>query len=453
MDLPRRPDPLAVALGNASLLGVGYLLLRRRRLAVATVAVTVALVAVTVAVAAVWCEVLVLVWWGGTIAHGWFAAGPRAASARHRLVALAVTVPVLLVIGLLRFDTARIEGRVTAARDAGDCPGVVAAQDRLWFGHRVAGASLAARGDATVRTCRRLAAAKAELVTALDGHTKALGPGYAALAAALREPGNDKIVAAALDGFLDGLPAEDPCVTVAVTDRLRARKPSHDVLDRTAAAVRRTAPKALVGCGDALMKIASYEQARARYQQLLDQYPDDAHAAGAKDGAELAHVSELLSSPPPTPRLAYCAHPAKYSKAEPYGRGTNRAVFIGGSDEDYTDKLPGSWRTTDPADARAVVCVDEKRQGAAAQTCPYRDGDSGGTTEVTFHKIAVPVEVYELRTGKRVARRTLQIGGSSCPPFISYTRYGTFDPGPDRDQDVTPSDSDIRDAFRPLVIR
>lgn len=40
----RAHDPLAVALGNASLLGVGYLMLRRRRLAVAAAVVTVVLV-------------------------------------------------------------------------------------------------------------------------------------------------------------------------------------------------------------------------------------------------------------------------------------------------------------------------------------------------------------------------------------------------------------------------
>src|SRR5205809_338768 len=56
-------DPLAVALGNASLLSVGYLILGRRKLAVAAGLVTIALVSVLVSVARPWCQVVVLVWW------------------------------------------------------------------------------------------------------------------------------------------------------------------------------------------------------------------------------------------------------------------------------------------------------------------------------------------------------------------------------------------------------
>jgi hypothetical protein len=77
-------DPLAVALGNASLLGVGYLMLERRKLAVAAGAVTVVLVSALVSVARSWCEVVVLLWWAAVIVHGWFLAGGRQEPLPHR---------------------------------------------------------------------------------------------------------------------------------------------------------------------------------------------------------------------------------------------------------------------------------------------------------------------------------------------------------------------------------
>ncbi|HEY3631053.1 MAG TPA: hypothetical protein VGL21_09155, partial [Jatrophihabitantaceae bacterium] len=68
---PRRQDPLAVVVGNASLLSLGYWLLRQRALAVVTELVTLALVIVMVTSAQTWAEILVLVWWAAMVVHGW----------------------------------------------------------------------------------------------------------------------------------------------------------------------------------------------------------------------------------------------------------------------------------------------------------------------------------------------------------------------------------------------
>ncbi|MGP4009302.1 hypothetical protein [Streptomyces sp. 4N124] len=67
----------------------------------------------------------------------------------------------------------------------------------------------------------------------------------------------------------------------------------------------------------------------------------------------------------------------------------------------------------------------------------------------------MPVKVYELRTGKLVTNRKIQIDGSSCPPSVSYYEYGydSDDSGPDPDDYVEESKSDVREAFRPLVVR
>jgi hypothetical protein len=459
---PQARDPLAVALGNASLLGVGYLLLGRRALAAAAAAVTVVLVAVLVAVGHVWCEVVVLVWWAAGIVHGWFLAGGRTrgtAVRRQRLVALGTAVAVLLAVGLLRFDASRIAHHVTEARERGDCAGVLSAQGGVWFGDRIGDAPLTARGDDSVRACHRLATARAELTTGLGGDTGALKDGFGILAGVLAEPGNGRTVETVLNGFLNRLPTKDNCHTVTVTDWLRDRKPSHDTLDRSAATATRTAPAALAGCGDDLMAAKNWKQARTRYRQLLDQYPADGLAAKARKGVEratlsieLANVRSLLNGPTGI-EPDYCAKPAKYSGAPPRGKGTGRALFYG--NDTYREKLPGSWLTTDVTHAALVVCAGDKEHGTSVRTCPYENKLSPYfPTQVTFHKIAIPVKVYELRTGRLVTGRKVQISGASCPAKLWYTTYtGLTDIGPPSDVYVKASTADVRAAFRPLFIR
>lgn len=460
MPVARSHDRLAVALGNASFLGIGYLMLRRRGLAAAAVAVTVVLAIVLASVASVWAEVVVLLWWVTLIGHGWYLAGRSrdAAMRRQWVLALAFTVPVLLAIGFLRFDASRIEGDVADARRGGDCAGVVKAQDRVWFGHRLADAPLAARGDGTADACGRLDRAKVKLATALNGDTEALKAGFDTLDSVLAKSGDEKMAETVLNRFLSGLPAKDPCHTAVVTDWLRKRKATGNALDRSAGVAAKAAPGALAGCGDKLMDASNWQQAQARYQQLLDQFPSDALTGKARDGVkkaglqiELANVRDLLDGTTGgTPE--YCTNPAKYSGAPRYGKGTNSALFFG--NDDYTDDLPSSWRATDASDATLVVCADDEKHGSKVRTCKYKGGIySAFPKDVSFYKVAIPVKVYELRTGKLVAHKKVQIGGSSCPSSISYTTYNGIDTGPPSSQYVDPSKSDVRDAFRSLIVR
>ncbi|WP_242902755.1 hypothetical protein [Actinomadura terrae] len=465
-------DPLAVALANASLLNVGYLMLGRYRRAVATGIVTLVLLDVLAESGhSVWFELLVLVYWAALVANGWFLAGGRSAWAgwsgvgRVRgqfVVALAATLPVLLVLGLLRYNAATVGDALADARRDGDCAKARKAQRDIWFGDRVADSPLVAEAERTARVCRRLAAAGADFTTALSGgSTLALVRGFDGLAWVLRhEPGHGRMVEVVLDGFLRGLPAKDHCATVALTDWLRARHASHDMLDRSAAIVARTAPAALIACGDQLMSAKEWLAARVRYQDLLDRYPNFAQAAQAREGVrkatlaiELAQVTQLLKDSDDADDLdsGYCADPAKYSGAPAYGRGTNRAYFTGPGE--YAGRLPGGWKTRDAAKASLVVCMGEKEMGQRVQTCPYvPEKGHWGVSNVTFRKIAVPVKVYELRTGKRVADKKVQIGGSSCPGRIEYESYLGEGPPPD-EMYVDASTSDIRDAFESLVVR
>lgn len=478
----RSYDPLAVALANASLLSAGYLMLGRRRLAVVTGAATVVLLAFLGSAArSVGFEVVVLCWWAALIAHGWFLAGgwrSRRVSMRgqwavartrrvrvrsQRLVALAVTLPVFLVAALLRWDAASTEGTVAGARRSGDCAQALDAQDSLWFGPRVADAPLTARGDKTVEACRRLATARSRLATGLTGNTSALQAGFSTLASVLADlPGHEKMVEVVLDAFLAGLPAKNPCDTVTVTDWLRARRTGHNVLDQSAGAVARTAPAALIGCGDDLLAAQNWSTARKQYQQLLDQYPghpDSKLAAKAEAGVrkatlaiELDTVRTLLAGSTGE-QPAYCSTPAKYSAAAPYRKGgPNHALFYG--DDEYTSRLPAQWKATDPAHAVLVVCVDAADYGTRVETCPYENKTFPDVpTDVTFRKIAIPVKAYELRTGKLVVDTKVEIGGASCPNYLSYTTYSGIDVGPPSEEYVDPANADIRAAFTALITR
>ncbi|MFI6376854.1 hypothetical protein [Streptomyces sp. NPDC050546] len=448
-------DPLAVALGNATLLGFGYLLLRRRRLTAIAVIGTVVLVDLTARTAATWCEVLLLLWWAAGIAHGWFLArrNPEQAVRRgQRAGTLTLALALVLTAALLRIDAYGIENRVTEAREGGDCEAAVAAQGEVGWGHRLAGAPVVEPGDAVVEACRRLDGAAAALARAArGGGTEDLGRGFGTLAGVLNEPGNEQTVRSVLDTFLDALPTDDSCDTAALTAWLRARGPSHDVLDRSARTAAHTEPAALVGCGDHLMTEDAWQQARTHYQRLLDTYPDDTRAGEARDGVreaglaiELNHVRGLVEDAYDA-RSGYCAEPARYGGAPPYRKGSGRALFLG--DTEYTDGLPASWRTGDPAKAALVVCADEAENGAAVQTCPYENKKSAYLPhQVTFYKVRVPLKIYELRTGKRLDPRSVQISGESCPNVLRYTSYGTYDLGPG-DQFVSTSKPGVRDAF------
>ncbi|MCT7356684.1 hypothetical protein N4P33_31740 [Streptomyces sp. 15-116A] len=450
---PTAYDPVAVALGNASLPGVGYLLLGRRAWFWTAAVITVALAWTTIAVAETWCEVLLLLWWAAVVTHGRLLARRRAAGPRwgQRLLALALAAAVFPAAVLLRLDAHGIAEDVTEAREGGDCEAVTAAQEKVWWGHRLAAAPVATRGDTAVEACARVGRAEEELTAGLTGDLDAVEWGYQRLASVLKEPGNEATVRAAMDRFLEALPTEDACETVAITDWLRERKAGRNVLDRSAATATRLAPAALLKCGDTLRGESAWPQARTHYEQLLKEYPGDNRAGQARKGIRQVVLAEELSQVEGLVRATngmssgYCADPARYSGAPARRKGGNPTLFLG--DDTYTGRLPAGWRTTDARKAALVVCAGEADFGSAVQTCPYRADDTGSITNVTFRKIKVPVRVFELRTGKLLSKRTVQIGGSSCPG--AFFTYG----GVPSNKYVTPSGSDIRDAFSSVVRR
>ncbi|MFE5604375.1 hypothetical protein ACFQ8O_34935 [Streptomyces coelicoflavus] len=450
---PREPDPLAVAVGNASLLGAGYLLLGRRALFWSAAAGTASLLWLTHETARTWCELLVVLWWAALVAHGWWlarrhpAAGPRRG---QRVVALALTVPVLAAAGWVRFDAYGIEDRVTEARADGSCRAAVDAQEQVAFRHRLLAAPVAARGDTVVGACERLDTAAGYLSGGLTGDLDLLESAFDTLGAVLGEPGNERTVEATLERYLGRLPTDDGCLDVRIADWLRDRRTGpEDLTGPASAASARIAPGALAECGDALMGDEEWADARESYRRLLDEHPGDGRADDAREGIrkaslaiELRRVRDLVTAADGMDS-GYCREPAKYSAAPAYRKGRSGAVFVG--DTEYTDKLPEAWRADAP-DAALVVCADEADAGDVVETCRYRD-HKGRIGSVRFNKLAVRVKAYALRTGKLVTDRTVQIGGKSCPGTLGY--FGTL---PSR-MAVTPSNADVRDAFAPVVGR
>lgn len=444
----RPRDAIAAAVGNASLLSVGYLLLGKRLLAFQTMLVTFMLVTVVIAVPSVWFELAVLAWWAFMTWHGWYLGGGKTGSVvrAHRRIALAVTVPVLLIFGLVRFDAARLEWEVTEAREQGDCARAETELAKVWFGHRVVDAPMTVRTDRTVEACQRLWQASRSLDESLaTGDTAALAAGFRGLDEVLAQlPGHDRMVDVALDRFLGGLPTKDNCLTSSLTDWVKGRKPTGNGLDRAATVVPRVAPAALVGCADERMVANDFRVAQHRYQQLLDEYPGHELTGKAQEGvtkarlaAELAHVRNLHGG--------YCGRPAAYSGAPEFRRGAvNRAVIWG--NREHVEKLPVDWLTQDVGEAVLVVCTGQTEFGAPTQTCPYRNSRTGRLGGVTFRKIAIPVKAYELRTGNLVADTRVEIGGTSCPSVF----FASGD-GPPPNRYVSPSDVDVRAAYAAVI--
>ncbi|MGI3200270.1 hypothetical protein ACRJ4W_20710 [Streptomyces sp. GLT-R25] len=163
------------------------------------------------------------------------------------------------------------------------------------------------------------------------------------------------------------------------------------------------------------MADSSWQNALAHYEQLLDRYPGDDLADKARKGArkatqsiELANVRSLLTPGGTGSQPEYCSRPAKYSGAKPMGKGTNRALFYTGNTygQDYSDKLPGSWKAADAADAVLVVCMGEDTFGSSVRTCPYQGKSSGSTTVRDLPQDRGPGE--GLRGAHRQTRRQAQ---------------------------------------------
>ncbi|MFK4221389.1 hypothetical protein [Streptomyces sp. NPDC020880] len=113
----------------------------------------------------------------------------------------------------------------------------------------------------------------------------------------------------------------------------------------------------------------------------------------------------------------------------------------------------GNRRTATHPRRRAAPLADTAKNSAAVRSGYYENNTSDHfPRRVTFHKVKIPLKVYELRTGKRVDQRSVQISGTSCPAVLRHEYDDTYDDGPG-DQYISTDGSGIRDALRPVVTR
>ncbi|MGW4847438.1 tetratricopeptide repeat protein [Nocardia brasiliensis] len=455
----RRPGRIWVAIGNASLLGIGYLMVRRWRSALVTTVATVCVVVVqTVFVRAMWLDLVVLLWWVALIVHGSRVAATVAEPAGgvrvRRAVALAVTLLVVGVVVVLRMETVHIDRQIAEARRGGDCVQGLLAAARLWIGDRVAAAPRAASIERTDRACALLRRAADEFSLALTGDTSSLAKGFALLDTVLTElPGHGAMARRVLDDLLRRLPdGSEDCAAAAVTDWLAEHPFDDDVRRRATDAVPAIAPWALFGCAADLMTVGNWAGARDRYQHLLDQYPRHPLVDQAKAGLrkavqaiELATVRGLLQPQAPGAQPAYCRAPQPYSAAAPYRSANPNRALLFGNDFD-TAAFPAEWRAADAADAVIVICAGPTEFGDVVETCTYRSELTHRLSDVPFHKKAIPLRVFEVRTGKPVLDTRIQITGATCPPTLFSTaddRVGA--------KYVQSADADVRTAFNAVI--
>jgi hypothetical protein len=452
-----------VALGNASLCGVGYLMLGHRRAAVGTGLITLTLLAILGGAArTLWFEIVVLVWWLALVAHGWYLAGGwpgrrRTDRSGSLIVGAAFFAVVLAAFSLLRLQVASINSQVSAATRAGDCKRAAAALDRRWAFDYLADAPGAVRRNEAGSVCTQVGAVAARLDTVVtSGDPTGLPSALQDLSSILAaKPRYERIVTRALDDFLARLPLRNPCTNKIITDNLGSYDKQDPLQGPAQATVSRLEPAALVGCGDQALASTDWTGAKALYQQALNEYPNSPLALRAFAGLvtanqeiELDHVRTVLGTD--TTNTVYCSNPSAWSGDAAYRAVSPNRVLLRG-DTTYVDQLPGDWVVTDVTKAVLVACMSPKEQGDVVESCPYRDEVNGNLVTVNFHKIAIPIRVIEVRTGQDVADLRVQVSGASCP---STTTGPPGDPSV-LDKYVDAPDSAVsaavRDALGPVI--
>lgn len=470
-----RSDPFAAALGNASLLGIGYLLLGRIGLAIAGLCGTAALLAaVGLSEQPAWFWRIVLgLWWMLQIGHAWWQAtrraqlrmpppptplravgeSPRESLRTQRFFAATAFVLVLVPAFAMRAEAVRIEQAAVDVYGWDDCTAAEAVEAAFTVRHRIADGMPVARAETVQDACGDLAEAGDHLSEAetADGVAGAFNRLENVLdeAPQLRDEADNLV-----DGFTADLSNGASCDAVEVADWLANQPPDNGLRSRAAAVVPEVMPKALLKCAQSQFDadevvffeeaLAEADEARAAFQRLLDEYPDHPLAAEAALGVdavdavfELEELTTLTTSVYGAPP-EYCERPAPYRGAAPYeGSGPHPTMLFGESVG--ADALPKSWTTGIASEAVLVICAELSGLGAHVETCAYQGGHS-----IAFHRQQIALRVFEVRTGELVDTRTIEIGGT-CPSTVYY--YQT----PPEKMAVESSGSDYIDAYRPVI--
>lgn len=486
----------AAAAGNASFLGIGYLILGRRLLAVTAAAGSILLLLLLAAdepPAWPWRAAL-LAWWLAAVVHGGHLGAkrdrPAGAAPRPgrgpRAAAPAAFALTLIAVAAVAVNARWAAHDLTRAHEDGDCDTVEAAAESFGPHHGVVDpwavldaddqaeacahvlAAAEAREDDPIaaiealtayldhpaahwdgagdlRSAVRLETAAAAFGKAYTGGSSALGEAFDLLGAVVEsDPDQAGAAQAVVDDFTEGLTAAgDHCRVYTVIEWIGANADRVAGFGGVTEAAEEVAPEAVFGCAEDAFASGNYSLAEKAYRQFADEYPDHEQAGAAQAGLEVAMVRRLLSGWPESEveRPAYCDSPAPFAAAPAYsGSGPHRMALFG---FDTAEALPPDWLASDITDAALLVCAGEPEQGAVIGSCDYTGG-----VAVDLYSVRYPVEVFAVRTGELVYEGGLDMHGGGegdCPFLLDY--YGD----PPESETVTPTDQDARDAFASLV--
>lgn len=487
------PDPLTAILGNATLLGIGYLLARRPRTAALALAATATLVCLTALHPHEpgW-RLLLAAWWVVMVVHAWWItlplpdedpAPPGERAPRWRGRALAAVCVVLVALSWLRLDTWAITRDAAAAHTDGDCD--LALDSLRWLSpaHGLAHDAAHARGARERRSCALLTSALATLhhdeaarlldqyqsspgalwegagperaerlldgvvrgvANARERHgasaglseegTAAVDDAFAQLTTTLRTvPGQDARVREVAHDFLAELDGMSPCGATDIDQWLLDQTWEETALADAVATQADSVPTRMHACAH---ELTGPERAEV-LQGLLTAYPD--HAL-ARSSAE-----DLIGGG------AYCEFPVAYPAAPAREGDGPHAMRMSGMDPGEYG-FDESWVADSVDEAVLAVCVSEPERGDFQETCWYEGGAYAlrDTVQVDFYATEFTVQAYELRTGKLVEDYSAQIG-DPCPDVLEYETSFDFDTGPPSEYDSRYSDADLRAVFDRLM--
>ncbi|MEU6246727.1 hypothetical protein [Glycomyces sp. NPDC047010] len=453
-------DPVAAVAGNATMLGIGYMLMRRPVLAAAALCGTGFLVwSAAVQVENPLWRFMLPAWGLAAILHAWWLTrrtvpsplvDPSGAVRRLRYFAVTAAALVLLSLGWFRIDAWWTVHDAEAAQAAGDCADAVAALDTLDAVHRVAFGPVTVRADEEREACEILLAALEEapseaaaglaeylehpgalwdgagperaarlLEAAAAGGALDLtdvGNAFAQLETVLDEtPGQAGAVRGVVEAFMADLADMPPCHGYAADHWLAEQDWDATELTEPVAAAAADAPVRTLRCGQEWADGGDLEEAAVLYREFLAEYPGHELAAEAADG-----VLDTGS---------YCADPVAYTGAPAYsGRGPHPMRLQGTTSEDRG--FPAGWLGADAAGTELVVCVTAE-VGDFQDSCRYQRSD-GSLLWATFYAHRFNITAYELRTGEAVADYSRQIG-EPCPDTMDgtystvyFSYYGDF---------------------------
>jgi hypothetical protein len=94
-----------------------------------------------------------------------------------------------------------------------------------------------------------------------------------------------------------------------------------------------------------------------------------------------------------------------------------------------------SWQAAEPGAVQLIVCTDRSTQsGAKVRNCTYQTSDGPFTQQLT--KTTWTVRLFEARTGRMVAQKSVVGGTTSCLPGL-LPDYDTFPPSLSKIQQTT----------------